>query len=90
MRKYYHQLVTTVKGLKLESKKRIRLTAWIPEDEQERIQKHAEGRGFKITSDYIRRLIEDDMKAHGIEIDLSPDRGGYRPRRDGEDEEEEE
>lgn len=38
----------------------------------------ARERGYKFVSDYVRALLEADAKAHGKDIDLSVDRGGYR------------
>lgn len=52
----------------------------VTEENRELISAHAGQRGFKVTADYIRLLIQEDMKAHGAEIDLGVDRGGYRER----------
>lgn len=49
-------------------------------ENRDRINAFAEQQGYKVTSDYIRSLIETDMRSKGAEIDLSPDRGGYRIR----------
>lgn len=35
-------------------------------------------KGYKVISDYLRSLIEADMRANGVKIDLTVDRGGYR------------
>ena len=47
---------------------------------REKINAFAAENGYPITADYIRGLIEADMRAKGTEIDLSVDRGGYRIR----------
>lgn len=47
-------------------------------EDRERINTFAASKGFKVTADYIRNLIEKDMQANGEEIDLAVDRGGYR------------
>jgi hypothetical protein len=61
----------------------------VSEENRDRINKFAKGkRRFKTTADYIRSLIESDMRANGAEIDLTVDRGGYRERTDSDDENE--
>lgn len=50
----------------------------VTEHDREMIKQQAEARGFKITADYIRHLIESDMKSNGLDVDLGVDRGGYR------------
>jgi hypothetical protein len=54
-------------------------------ENREKIGVFAASQGYKVTSDYIRNLIEADMKAKGVDIDLSPDRGGYRIRNEDKD-----
>jgi len=51
------------------------------------IGEYAAQKGFKIISDYIRSVIEADMRANGVKIDLSVDRGGYRIKGSGKSEE---
>jgi len=53
-------------------------------ENREKLNTFASQQGFKVTSDYIRGLIEADMRAKGTDIDLSVDRGGYRIRGEGE------
>jgi hypothetical protein len=51
---------------------------------------YAAQKGYRIVSDYLRSLIEADMRANGVKIDLTVDRGGYRikgSRRESEGEE---
>ena len=55
-------------------------------ENRERINAFAASQGYKVTSDYIRNLIETDMKAKGADIDLSVDRGGYRIRNEDKEE----
>lgn len=50
------------------------------------VHQAARDRGFKLTSDYVRALIEADLSAQGIEFRFSVDRGGYRERRSEEGE----
>lgn len=52
----------------------------VTEESRRRINTYAEKRGFRVTADYIRHLIMEDMRAHDEEIDLDVDRGGYRAR----------
>lgn len=49
-------------------------------ENREKITDFATSQGYKITSDYIRNLIQSDMRSKGVDINLSPDRGGYRIR----------
>lgn len=56
------------------------ITLLISSENREKINAFAASQGFKITADYLRSVIEADMKAKGAEIDLSVDRGGYRIR----------
>lgn len=58
----------------------------VSESNRTRINKYALSKGFKVTADYIRELIERDMQANGEDINLSVDRGGYRERKTDEDE----
>lgn len=51
---------------------------YVPDGAREAIHQHARSRGYTVLTDYIRALIVADMAAHGIEIDLSVDRGGDR------------
>lgn len=50
---------------------------------------YAAQKGYRIVSDYLRSLIEADMKANGVKIDLSVDRGGYRIKGSGKKSEDE-
>lgn len=55
--------------------------------ERDQVHALARKRGFRITSDYLRHLIEEDAKAHGDEMKFTVDRGGYRggDKQEGED-----
>jgi RNA 3'-terminal phosphate cyclase len=53
-------------------------------ENRNKIAAYAAQKNYKVTSDYIRRVIEADMRANGVDIDLSVDRGGYRIRGGGE------
>lgn len=53
----------------------------VSEKQRSAVHSLSEKRGFSITADYIRRLIEADAESVGIALDLSVDRGGYRGRR---------
>jgi hypothetical protein len=44
---------------------------------------YAAQKGYKIISDYIRSVIEAGMRANGVKIDLTVDRGGYRIKGSG-------
>lgn len=50
----------------------------VSEDQREEIAQFADEQGFKVVADYIRGLIEQDMRAHGRKVDLKVDRGGNR------------
>jgi hypothetical protein len=56
------------------------ITLLMSAENRDKINAFAAEQGFKVTADYIRGLIEADMKAKGAEIDLAVDRGGYRIR----------
>lgn len=56
------------------------ITLLISAENREKINAFAASQGFKITADYLRNLIEADMRSKGVDINLSPDRGGYRIR----------
>ncbi len=49
--------------------------------ELEAVNELAHDRGFDITSDYVRHLIEEDAKAHGKAVKFAVKRGGYRERK---------
>jgi hypothetical protein len=59
----------------------------VNEENRSRINAFAAKKGHKVTADYIRSLIEADMKADGEDIDLSVDRGGWRRGKETNDEE---
>ena len=50
--------------------------------ELEFVNSFARKRGKKITSDYVRALIEADMAAHGEAFTFEVDRGGFRERKE--------
>lgn len=50
----------------------------VTEENREHINAYAAQRGFKVTADFIRHLIEVDMKENGEVINLEVDRGGKR------------
>lgn len=50
----------------------------VSEKERDRVHALARARGFAITSDYIRSLIEADAKAQGEDFKFEVNRGGYR------------
>ena len=52
-------------------------------DERERVHEIARSRGYKITSDYIRALIEADAQVHGDNFKFDIDRGGNRREKGG-------
>ena len=62
------------------------ITLLISSENREKINAFAASQGFKVTADYLRSLIESDMKAKGVDINLSPDRGGYRIRNEDKEE----
>lgn len=64
------------------------ITLLLSFEHREKLNAFAESQGFKITADYLRSLIEADMRSKGVEIDLSPDRGGYRIRNADKDKDE--
>lgn len=47
-------------------------------EERAEVHRLAKERGYKITSDYLRYLIEQDAKANGVEIKFDVNRGGDR------------
>lgn len=53
------------------------------EEEKELVKGFAQERGFKVTADYIRNLIEQDRARLGKPFKFDVDRGGYRRRKDG-------
>ena len=48
---------------------------YVSEQARDVINDHARKLDFVVTTDYIRKLIDDDLKAHGIHIDLEVSRG---------------
>lgn len=62
------------------SKKTTMIAVSVYDHERESVNEMARRRGFKITSDYLRSLIEADAKAHGEEFHFEVNRGGYRER----------
>jgi len=58
----------------------------VSDENRDMIAEFAMQKGFKIISDYIRGLIEADMRANGVKIDLTVDRGGYRIKGSGKEE----
>ncbi len=54
----------------------------VTESERETVKQLAQGRGYTITSDYLRALIEADAAAQGVEFKFDVNRGGYRERLD--------
>lgn len=48
------------------------------EDELTFVHEVAKERGHIVTADYVRELIERDVKAHGKEFNFTVDRGGDR------------
>lgn len=51
----------------------------VQDEQRQKINAFAAKRGFKMTSDYIRSLIQKDMRDLGEDIELNDvDRGGYR------------
>lgn len=56
------------------------ITLLLSFENRDKINAFATEHGFRVTADYIRGLIEADMKSKGADIDLSVDRGGYRIR----------
>lgn len=61
-------------------KKYAVITINVSPEERDRVHELAQQRGYKITSDYLRMLIEEDAAAHGVELKFEVDRGGYRGR----------
>lgn len=59
-----------------EGKKAVHIS--VTESELERVNQAAKQRGFKVTADYLRDLIEKDMAAHGEDFKFEVNRGGYR------------
>jgi hypothetical protein len=49
----------------------------LPPGTEEQIKAHAKEQNLEL-SEYVRRLIEADMRAAGIEISLKVQRGGFR------------
>lgn len=52
----------------------------VTETERETVKQLAQGRGYAITSDYLRALIEADAAAQGVDFKFDVNRGGYRER----------
>lgn len=50
----------------------------VPKGKREQITDYAKKRGYPVYADYIRELIERDMRKHKEAIDLDVDRGGDR------------
>ena len=59
----------------------------VSEENRARINAFAARKGHKVTADYIRKLIESDMRADGEDINLAVDRGGWRRGKEAGDEE---
>jgi hypothetical protein len=57
---------------------RSALSVPMTDDELDQVHKLAKNRGYKVTADYIRNLIEMDAKGQGQSFKFKVDRGGYR------------
>jgi hypothetical protein len=64
----------------MTKKKYTAVTINLSASERDQVHDLARRRGYKITSDYLRALIEADAAAHGEVIEFEVDRGGYRER----------
>ena len=58
----------------------------VTEAEREQVKSLGRARGYEITSDYLRSLIEADAAAQGVSFKFEVNRGGYRERLDPADE----
>lgn len=56
------------------------LTIPMSKAELDLVHRIARKRKVKITSDYVRQLIEADAKKVGVDLTFEVDRGGYRER----------
>jgi hypothetical protein len=63
-------------------KQYVPLSLNVSPEERKQVHALARNRGYKITSDYLRWLIETDAKAQDIDFAFTLDRGGYRTRSD--------
>lgn len=59
-----------------EGQKNLSIT--MSEDELAFVHEVAKDRGHIVTADYVRELIERDIKAHGKEFNFTVNRGGDR------------
>jgi hypothetical protein len=57
----------------------------VTEAEREKVKALGRSRGYDITSDYLRSLIEADATAQGVDFKFDVNRGGYRERLDPSD-----
>lgn len=55
---------------------------YLSQEALEDVTEHARAKGYKITAEYVRKLIEDDMEKDGKAVDFGIERGGYRERQD--------
>lgn len=57
------------------------LNVTMSDDELKTVHRIARDRGYSVTSDYVRSLIETDINAHGEDFRFKVNRGGYRERK---------
>lgn len=74
---YYVNRYMYHSGDKLARKNVEAMQFHVPEGARQKIAEFSEGRGFKVYADYLRELIESDMRKHGVELDLDVQRGRY-------------
>lgn len=58
---------------------------YLSQEALEEVTQHARDKGYKVTTEYVRDLIQKDMEGDGKVIDFGIDRGGYRERVPGEE-----
>lgn len=54
------------------------LQIYMAQEALDAVNEHARSKGYKITSEYLRDLIQKDIEADGKSIDFGIDRGGWR------------
>ena len=76
-----HNLSSSTTGLTMRKEDMKPIHILVREGEREVISEFATSKGYKTAADYIRELIEKDMRSEGREIDLTVKRG-RRPKED--------
>lgn len=62
----------------MSKRQSVALPIYVPKEARDKIHEVAKASGYPITADYVRHLIERDMRERGVHVSLEVDRGGDR------------